>query len=304
MTIVLGKRDAAPRNRGLVLTEEDRARFAELPRLPAPLDAPLPAQSLINRVFHNSCQEGLRAIAPASIDLIVADPPYNNGKDYGQGTLGRMNGRDYEEWADEWIGLAARLLKPHGSIYVCSDWQSSGMYQRVLERHLTVKNRITWRREKGRGARANWKNNMEDIWFAVAGPDYTFNLEQVKVKKQVIAPYRDDKGAPKDWVERGGERYRMTHPANIWTDITVPFWSMRENTPHPTQKPEKLIERLILASSNEGDIVLDPFLGSGTSAVVALRHRRHYLGFEINADYLRLALKRLQITTETQSPRK
>ncbi|MEW6731329.1 MAG: site-specific DNA-methyltransferase [Acidobacteriota bacterium] len=295
MGILLGKPNPAPRNRGLILTEEDLIRFKQLPCLPARARAPQPLELFIDQIFHNRCQRGMALMPPGTVDLIIADPPYNNGKDYGAGKLGRLSERQYEAWADEWIRLAAHCLKPNGSIYICCDWQSSGMYQRVLAHYLKIKNRITWRREKGRGARTNWKNNMEDIWFAVGGPDYTFNLESVMVKKTVIAPYRDAQGQPKDWVEEKGERYRLTHPANIWHDITVPFWSMRENTPHPTQKPEKLIERLLIASSNTGDLVLDPFMGSGTTAAVARRHSRHFVGFEVNTNYLRLALKRLSL---------
>ena len=103
---------------------------------------------------------------------------------------------------------------------------------------------------------------MEDIWFFTKSKDYTFNLEAVKVQRRVIAPYRDKSGLPKDWVQNDDERYRLTAPSNIWTDISIPFWSMPENTPHPTQKPEKLIAKLILASSNPGDLVFDPFVGS------------------------------------------
>jgi site-specific DNA-methyltransferase (adenine-specific) len=131
---------------------------------------------------------------------------------------------------------------------------------------------------------------MEDVWFATKGATYTFNL--VKWKKPVIAPYREN-GKPKDWVEENGERYRMTHPSNMWIDLCVPFWSMPENTPHPYQKPEKLVQRVIEASSRPGDLVVDPFLGSGTTAVVAKRMKRRYIGFEAKPDYVRLALKRL-----------
>jgi len=229
-----------------------------------------------------------------SIDLIFADPPYNIGKDYGNNQM-RLSEQEYREWSERWIREAVRLLKPTGCIYVCSDWRYSGMIQALLDSYLTVKNRITWRREKGRGSRRNWKNNLEDIWFAVKSEDYVFNVEEVKVKKQVIAPYREN-GEPKDWVEENGQRYRYTHPANIWIDTVVPFWSMPENTPHPTQKPEMVVERVMKASSNPGDVVLDPFMGSGTTAVVAVRLGRRFIGFEINEEYVRLAAKRLDQT--------
>ena len=100
---------------------------------------------------------------------------------------------------------------------------------------------------------------MEDIYFATNSPsDYTFNLDAVKIRRKVIAPYRVN-GKPKDWEETESGNFRNTHPSNFWDDISVPYWSMPENTAHPTQKPEKLIAKLVLASSNEGDIVFDPF---------------------------------------------
>ena len=187
----------------------------------------------------------------------------------------------------------ARKLAPDGSLYLCGDWRCGSAMQRVLEEHLTVMNRITWQREKGRGAAANWKNSMEDIWFAVKNPsDYYFNLEAVKIRRRVIAPYRVD-GRPKDWVESPEGNFRVTCPSNLWDDITVPFWSMPENTDHPTQKPEKLYAKLILASSRPGDRIFDPFMGSGTAAVVARKLGRRFCGVEVNRDYCLWAAKRL-----------
>jgi len=254
----------SPRNRTLRLTAEERR--APVPSLP---DRPLP-----DAVYCGDALEGLRRSPPA--DLIFADPPYDEAPG----------------WHAGWIGEAARVLRPGGSIYVCCDWRFSGAVHSFLERHFRVRNRITWRREKGRGARRNWKQCMEDLWFATKGDDYVFNL--VKWKKPVIAPYREG-GRPKDWVEEGGARYRWTHPSNIWVDLCVPFWSMSENTAHPHQKPEKLVERVVLASSRPGDLVLDPFMGSGTTAVVARRLGRRFLGFEADPGWVRVALKRLRV---------
>ncbi len=124
---------------------------------------------------------------------------------------------------------------------------------------------------------------------------YTFNVESVKLQRKVVAPYTDLEGRPKDWNRTARGDYRLTHPSNVWTDVTVPFWSMPENTEHPTQKPEKLLAKIILASSNREDIVLDPFLGSGTSAVVARKLGRRYVGIEIDETYCCLALKRLSL---------
>ncbi len=283
----------APRNRTLFLTEADRKRYASFPNLDE-LQTGRPFSALLDRTYHGDCIEGMALLPDESIDLIFADPPYNIAKDYGNNQM-RLSEQEYRVWSERWIREAVRLLKPEGSIYVCSDWRYSGMTQSLLDSYLIVKNRITWRREKGRGSRRNWKNNMEDVWFAVKSENYIFNVEEVKVKKQVIAPYREN-GEPKDWVEENGERYRYTHPANIWIDTVVPFWSMPENTPHSTQKPEMVVERAMKASSNPGDVVLDPFVGSGTSAVVAVRLGRRFIGFEINEEYVRLAAKRLDQT--------
>ncbi len=124
-----------------------------------------------------------------------------------------------------------------------------------------------------------------------------FDVDSVKLKRKVLAPYRVE-GEPKDWRREEDGNYRLTHPSNIWTDVTVPFWSMPENTDHPTQKPEKLIAKLILASSKEGDFVFDPFLGSGTTAVVAEKLLRRWCGVEIDAEYLCWALKRIEAAGE------
>ena len=278
--MIKGPATRSSRNRTLFLESGDDIRFAPVPLPKRPLEG----------VFVGDAAEFLSRLAPGSVGLLFADPPYNKGKDFGNNCDRRA---DYEAWTVRWLDLARRALAPDGSIYVCSTWERSGLIQRLLEERFVVRNRITWKRDKGRGARANWKNNHEDVWFATAGDRFTFNLDAVKVRKRVIAPYRDAAGRPKDWIESEGERHRLTHPSNIWTDLCVPFWSMPENTPHPTQKPERLVERILQASSRPDDLVVDPFLGSGTTAVVAKRLGRRFSGVDLNPDYVRLAMKRL-----------
>ncbi len=227
-----------------------------------------------------------------SMDLIVADPPYNLTKTFSSTTFSKKKENAYEDYTREWLSAVVPLLKENGSMYVCCDWESSLIIGRVLSEFLTIKNRITWQREKGRGALGNWKNGMEDIWYAIKGKECTFNLDAVKVRKKVIAPYKVD-GKPKDWVESKEGNFRDTCPSNFWDDITIPFWSMPENTAHPTQKSEKLLAKIILASSNPGDMVFDPFLGSGTTSVVAKKLGRHYLGVEKEEQYCVWAEQRL-----------
>ena len=232
-------------------------------------------------------------LAPGCAELIIADPPYNLTKSYDGTAFRRRGAAEYEEYTRAWLAAVAPLLSPRGSIYVCCDWQSSLVIGRVLEEMFTVRSRITWQREKGRGAKRNWKNGMEDIWFATVGEEYTFNLDAVRQRRRVVAPYRAD-GQPRDWVDSPRGAYRDTCPSNFWDDITVPFWSMPENTAHPTQKPEKLLAKLILASSDPGDTVLDPFLGSGTTSVTAKKLDRHYIGIELEPRYCIWAEQRLE----------
>ena len=229
-----------------------------------------------------------------SVDLIVADPPYNLTKSFNGRTFAKRSDSAYESYTRQWLAAVKPLLKETGSIYVCCDWESSLVIGRVLGEFFHVRNRITWQREKGRGAKANWKNAMEDIWFATNSNAYTFNLEAVKIRKKVIAPYRVE-GKPKDWDETAEGNFRDTCPSNFWDDITIPFWSMPENTAHPTQKPEKLLAKIILASSSAGDLILDPFSGSGTTCVAAKKLDRRYMGIEIEKQYCVWAEQRLEM---------
>ncbi|MBL7983186.1 MAG: site-specific DNA-methyltransferase [Flavobacteriales bacterium] len=281
----------APRNRTLTLTEADRLELH--PRLIQGKEA-VALDAVLDRTILGDALAVLRHLPAASVDLIVTDPPYNLTKVYNGTTFRERDRADYLSWQDQWLRELKRILKPDGSLYICSDWRTSAMVQAGAEPYFTTRNRITWEREKGRGALSNWKNCSEDIWFFTAGEDYHFDVEAVKLKRKVLAPYRDAEGKPKDWEQGEDGNFRATSPSNLWTDISVPFWSMPENTDHPTQKPEKLVAKLILASSQPGDVVLDPFLGSGTTSVVARKLGRHFIGIEQEAEYALLAEKRLQ----------
>lgn len=235
----------------------------------------------------------MRALPDGICQLIIADPPYNLRKNYDGKPFSPMSEEKYEEFTRLWLTEAKRLLSEGGAIYVCCDWQSGMIIGRVICEMLTLRNRITWEREKGRGARRNWKNGCEDIWFATKGEGYKFNLDRVKIRRRVLAPYRLD-GQARDWCQCEDGKFRDTCPSNFWDDLTVPFWSMSENTAHPTQKPEKLMAKIILASSDKGDLVLDPFLGSGTTSVVAKKLGRRYIGIEESPTYCAWAEERLE----------
>ncbi|MDY6367158.1 MAG: DNA methyltransferase [Clostridia bacterium] len=259
----------------------------------------------VEKVEFNSVVVGdafmcLEKIADGSVDLLIVDPPYNLEKDFHGNSFRKMSDEDYLVYTEKWIDAVYPKLKRTASVYVCCDWKCSAAIYYALCKKFTVRNRITWQREKGRGSKDNWKNSMEDVYYATVSDEFKFNLSAVKQRKKVLAPYREN-GVPKDWEEVGGERYRLTCPSNFWDDISVPYWSMAENTAHPTQKPEKLIAKIILASSDAGDLILDPFAGSGTTGVVAKKLGRHYILSEQNPLYCAWAVKRLELAEKDKS---
>ena len=186
-------------------------------------------------------------------DLLIVDPPYNLTKDFSGGGFRRTTDANYAAFTRAWIELLLPLLKPDASVYVCCDWRSSPVIGMTLKDYFRLQNRITWQREKGRGAQR------------------------------------------KDWEETPDGKFRNTCPSNFWDDISVPYWSMPENTAHPTQKPEKLLAKLILASSDPGGIVLDPFAGSGSTAVTAKKLGRRFVAIERSEQYCAWAEKRLEL---------
>ena len=284
-------KEKAERNKTIDISIKDGHQYLERC---ISVDSKVELTDILDRTILGNCLEVLPYLPSSFIDLLIVDPPYNLDKDFNGKKFKRMTDELYIEYTENWVEKIIPLLKPNASIYVCCDWQSSSAIETVLKRHFNVQNRITWQREKGRGALSNWKNGMEDIWFATNSKNYTFNVEDVKIRRKVIAPYKVD-GKPKDWEETTSGNFRNTYPSNFWDDISIPYWSMPENTAHPTQKPEKLLAKLILASSNPGDIVFDPFLGSGSTAVTAKKLNRHFVGIEMNEQYCVWVEKRLEM---------
>lgn len=292
------KKERAANNRTLTLEPEEieglKNRLLTESNISAETD-------IVNRTLNGDILQMLEFVPDGFADLIIIDPPYNLSKNFNGMKFASRSQEGYDEYLATWFPAVCKKLKSNGSLYICGDWKCTSSLQRAVEKELTVLNRITWQREKGRGAKSNWKNGMEDIWFAVKNPaDYYFDVEAVKMKRKVLAPYKAD-GKPKDWNEETEGNFRLTYPSNFWDDISVPFWSMPENTDHPTQKPEKLYAKLILASSRPGDIVFDPFLGSGTASVVAKKLGRRFCGIEQNKEYCLWAEKRLALAETDKS---
>ena len=287
----------AERNRTIVLSDVEKIKLKkELHQL----NEISKVDEVLNKIYNQDLFEIIDYLPKHFVDLLIIDPPYNLSKDFAGFKFNSMGDNAYIEYVRSWLPKVIELLKPNGSIYICCDWKCTSAIYQVMSEYVTIKNRITWQREKGRGAKTNWKNGMEDIWYGVVNDkDYYFDVESVKQKRRVLAPYKVD-GKPKDWIETEDGNFRLTYPSNFWDDISIPYWSMPENTDHPTQKPEKLIAKLILVSCPKGGVVFDPFLGSGTTAVVAKKLGRQYCGIELNEEYAMLTSKRLQMADDNK----
>lgn len=284
-------KERASMNRTITLTEEERYTYEDYISNKFELNE--------NSVICGDFFEINSQIPDKYVDLILLDPPYNITKKYGENIFKAMSDDEYFDYILKVFKHCLRVLKDDGTMYVCGDWKTSYIQRKALESLeneclCDVINRITWSRDKGRGSEKNWKNNIEDIYMVVKDKNnYTFNIDAVKMKKTVLAPYKDKNGNNKDWQDDGEGAYRMTCPSNIWFDITVPFWSMAENTDHPTQKSEKLYAKLILASSNKDDVIYEPFAGVFTGCVTAQKLGRNWLGIEYENEYCLIGQKRL-----------
>lgn len=274
------------RNKTLQLSNEDRIRLRnQLATL---------QNGVLEGIVHGDFKQQLQFLPKKCVDLLFLDPPYNLSKKFNTQKFSKIDKKEYSNWLNSVLLSLLPYLKQTATVYICGDWFSSYSIFDVASEHLFVRNRITWEREKGRGAKNKWKNNSEDIWFCTVSDEYYFNVDAVKLRRKVLAPYTNN-GDPKDWEITKDGNFRDTYPSNLWTDISIPFWSMSENTEHPTQKSEKLLAKLILASSKENDLIFDPFLGSGTSCVVSKKLGRKYLGIELDEEFCLLALRRLEM---------
>ena len=178
-TIMAEEKNRAERNRTLTISQNEINSLKTIISTTKDLNND---SSVENKIFNGDILETLRIMQDSFADLIIIDPPYNLSKNFNGNKFNSMKDSDYEAYVDSWLPEVCKKLKPNGSLYLCGDWKCTSVLQRSLEKNLTVLNRITWQREKGRGAKSNWKNGMEDIWFAVKNPgDYYFDIESVSL---------------------------------------------------------------------------------------------------------------------------
>ena len=281
--------EKSPRNKTIEIDENDKELYGK--NIVKNIDC---LSNHINSTINVDLYDILDNLPTNFVDLLIVDPPYNMNKNFNGFKFNKKKDVDYIDYLESWFPKLLNVMKENGSIYFCGDWKSSYSIYHLLSKYVNIQNRITWQREKGRGSKSNWKNSTEDIWFATMSNNYYFDSDAVKIKRKVLAPYKEN-GKPKDWEETSNGNFRLTYHSNFWDDITIPYWSMPENTEHPTQKPEKLIAKLILSSCPVNGIVFDPFVGSGTTSVVAKKLNRKYIGIDFNEYYCLLTEKRLKM---------
>lgn len=244
------------------------------------------------KIIKGDVIKALKKIKDNSIDLIFADPPYNIGKDFNGLKDKWKSDSDYINWCYKWIDLCINKLKNNGSMYIMGATQFMPYFDLHIRKQMTILSRIIWYYDSsGVQAKSFYGSVYEPILYCVKNKkNYTFNKENILVEaktgsKRKLIDYR--KNPPQQYADK-------KIPSNVWYFPRVRF-KMKEYTKHPTQKPISLLERIIKASSNEGDIVLDPFSGSFTTCFVANKLKRKSIGIEIQKDYIKLGLKRLNM---------
>ncbi|HKZ54383.1 MAG TPA: adenine-specific DNA-methyltransferase [Anaerolineales bacterium] len=257
----------------------------------------------MTRVFEKNCHKIYwgdafqilsDSIPDTSIDLVFADPPYNIGKDFNGRKDKWASDDEYREWCYSWLDLCVRKLKPTGSLYLMAATQNMPHLDVYLSRKLHVLSRVVWFYDSsGVQAKRRFGSLYEPILFCVKDlKHYTFNADTISVEAKTgaerkLIDYR--KPVPSVYNTK-------KIPGNVW-EIPRVRYRMDEYEDHPTQKPVALLERIILASSNPGDLVLDPFSGTFTTSAVAKKWGRRSVSIEIEEEYVKIGLRRLEILT-------
>jgi len=229
-------------------------------------------------ILHGDCTELIQNLKPESVDLIVTDPPYNLAKNYGN-NCDNLDHNEYIDFSSKWLTEAKRVLKPTGTIYVFMGVRYISYIYVMMEQELGLhfNSWITWSYTQGIGKTKGFSPRHDDILMFTKSSNFKYNLDSVRVPQKYYRSVNNMRGA---------------NPGNVWEFSHVHYCqASRQN--HPTQKPEALFERMILASSDKQDVVLDPFCGSGTSLRVCQQLNRHGIGIEINEDYVAMTKTRL-----------
>lgn len=248
-----------------------------------------------HQIYHADALEALKLIEDGSVDLIFADPPYNIGKNFAGVKDKWKTDEDYLKWCYTWLELCVKKLKPTGAFYVMTSTQFMPYFDIFIREHMTIMSRIVWSYDSsGVQAKKYYGSMYEPILFCVKDKNnYTFNSEEILVEAKTgstrkLIDYRKNPPQPYNTKKI---------PGNVW-DFPRVRYRMEEYENHPTQKPIALLERIILASSNVGDVVLDPFSGTFTTGYVAKQLNRKTISIEIQEEYIKIGLRRLGLATE------
>ena len=247
-------------------------------------------KKVINKIFNEDCLIGIKKIPDNSLDLIVADPPYCLGKDY-ENNSDKLDSKEYLKWTYQWIDAVIPKLKDTGSFYIFLSWQYSPEIFSYIKTKMPMINEIIWdRRVPSMGGSTRKFSSVHDNigFFVKQNKKYYFDIDSIRI------PYDEETKKArtrsifvgKKWLEVG------YNPKDIWSVSRI-HAQAPERQNHPTQKPLEIIERIIKASSPIGGTVLDPFMGTGTTAVAAINTKRNYVGFEINKNYCQMISKRI-----------
>lgn len=232
----------------------------------------------MTKLILGDCTKELKSIESNSVDLIVADPPYNVGKDYGNKS-DKQDFDDYLEFSKKWLKECQRILKPTGTIYVFIGFRFISYLYQIMEKDLNMNfiNWISWHYTQGIGKTKGFSPRHDDILMFSKTAKYKFNIDNIRIPQKFYRKVNNMRGA---------------NPGDVW-EVSHIHYCQKGRQEHPTQKPEAIIERMILASSDEGDLVVDPFSGSGTTMRVCQQLNRESIGIELNHDYILQSQKRL-----------
>lgn len=247
-------------------------------------------ENFTDRVFNQDALEGMLSLPDETIDLIIADPPYNLGKDYGNDS-DKKESNKFLSWTEEWLNIAIKKLKPNGSLYIFTTWRYSPEIFVFLKSKLIMLNEIIWDRKVPSmgGSTRRYSSVHDTIGFFAKSKDHYFDLDAIRI------PYDEETKKArsrsifvgKKWLEVG------YNPKDLWS-VSRLHRIHAEREDHPTQKPLEVVERMVKASCPENGIVLDPFAGTGTTAVACSLNNRRFITYELNPNYYEIILKRIE----------
>lgn len=246
-------------------------------------------ENFTDQVFNQDALEGMKLLPDESVDLIIADPPYNLGKDYGNDSDKRES-EEFLRWTEEWLEIAITKLKPNGSLYIFATWRYSPEIFVFLKSKMIMLNEIIWDRKVPSmgGSTRRYSSVHDTIGFFAKSKEHYFDLDSIRI------PYDEETKKArsrsifvgKKWLEMG------YNPKDLWS-VSRLHRIHAEREDHPTQKPLEIIGRMVRASCPENGIVIDPFAGTGTTAIACLQNNRRFITYELNSEYYDLILNRI-----------